>query len=209
MSISLIANLMSLPIGIICLLLSIRAFYIHHISHSDMLLVLAISMASISLGTLLASAATAHLGGTQYNGEFARAFGSCSGGLFIFLSSLTRTHEEMSQLRRWQIVTAIVFIIVALLTPLYPPITNVWETFALNSLRIIIYSCAFLRYVLLYTSKSTRFSLLMWISFLVLVTGFALNIPGEFQAGLAVVTILAAGVRIVGYISLLTAYSIG
>jgi len=209
MSISVIANLMSLPIGIICLLVSIRAFYIYRVSQSDMLLVLAISMASISLSTLLATAITAHIGGTQYNGEFERAFGSCTGGLFIFLSSLVKTSEEMNQLKRWQIVVAGIFIIVALLTPFYPPITNAWETFALNSLRVIIYGCAFLRYALLYTAKSTRFSLLMWVSFLVLVTGFMLNIPGEFQAGLAAVTIVAAGVRIIGYTSLLVAYSVG
>ena len=205
-----IANLMSLPIGLICLIISIRAFYIYHFSQSDMILVLALSMASISAGTLLGSATTAHLGGTSYNGEFARAFGACSGGLFIFLSSLVKTHEEMQQLKRWQIIAAILFIIVAIFTPLYPSIsTNVWANFALNSLRIIIYSCAFVRYALLYTTRSTRFSLLMWVSFLVLVTGYALNIPGEFQAGLALVTIIAALVRICAYISLLVAYSIG
>jgi hypothetical protein len=209
MPISQIANLMSVPIGVICLLISMRAFYIYQLSRSDMILVLALSMASISIGTLLGTAATAHIGNTQYNGEIARAFGACSGGLFIFLSSLVKTHEEMQQLKRWQIIAAILFIIVALLTPLYPPTSQPWEMFALNSLRVIIYSCAFVRYALLYTAKSTRFSLFMWVSFLVLVTGYLLNIPGEFQASLAAVTIVAASVRIIAYISLLVAYSIG
>lgn len=209
MTISQIANLMSLPIGIICLIISIRAYYIYHLSQNDMLLVLSLSMASISFGTLIGTATTAHLGGNSYNGEFARAFGACSGGLFIFLSSLVKSHEQMQRLKRWQIIFFMLFFVIALLTPLYPPITNPWETFGLNGLRIIIYSCAFVRYSLLYTSKSTRFSLLMWVSFLVLVTGYILNIPGEFQTSLALVTIAAATVRIIAYISLLVAYSIG
>jgi hypothetical protein len=209
MSITIIANLMSVPIGLICLIISIRAFYIHHFSQSDMILVLALSMTNISVGTLLGSATTAHLGGSSYNGEFARAFGACSGGLFIFLSSLVKTHEEMQLLKRWQVIATIIFVIIALFTPFYPPITNVWETFALNGLRIIIYGCAFIRYALLYTAKSTRFSLLMWISFLVLVTGYILNIPGEFQPALAIVTIVAATVRIIAFSSLFIAYSLG
>lgn len=76
MTISQIANLMSLPIGIICLIISIRAYYIYHLSQNDMLLVLSLSMASISFGTLIGTATTAHLGGNSYNSEFTRAFGS-------------------------------------------------------------------------------------------------------------------------------------
>jgi hypothetical protein len=209
MTISQIANLMSVPIGIICLIIAIRAYYIYHLSRNDMLLVLSLSMASISLGTLLGAATTGHLGGNSYNGEFARAYGACSGGLFIFLSSFVKSNKQMQQLRRWQIIAFFIFFVAAFLTPLYPPIVNPWETFGLNGLRIIIYSCAFVRYALLYASKSTRFSLIMWISFLVLVTGYILNIPGEFQASLAFVTIVAATVRIIAYISLLVAYSVG
>jgi hypothetical protein len=52
MTISQVANLMSIPIAIVCFSISIRAFYIYNLSRSDMLFVLGLSMASIAVGTL-------------------------------------------------------------------------------------------------------------------------------------------------------------
>jgi hypothetical protein len=48
----------------------------------------------------------------------------------------------------------------------------------------------------------------MWVAFLTLLTGYALNIPGILQGGLAIVTIIAAIVRITAYLTILAAYSV-
>lgn len=209
MPISQISNLMSVAIGIICLFISIRAFFIYNLSRNDMLFILGFSMALIAAGTLFGSLGDAHLRGIKYTGEWARAFGACSGGLFIFLSALVTSRGQMQNLKRWQFAFAALFIVVALCTPLYPPITNPWVTFGLNMCRIVIYSCAFIRYAVLYTTKSTRFSFIMCAGFLVLVIGYCLNIPGTFQASLIFVSVIAAAIRIGAYITLLAAYSIG
>src|SRR5262249_53311213 len=143
------------------------------------------------------------------NTDWDRAYGACCGGLFIFLSSLVSSHKQMRQLKRWQALAVVVFVIVVLLTPLYPPTKSPPIAFWLNACRIVIYSCAFMRYFTLYLSKGTRFSLIMWLAFLILLLGYGLNIPGILQGSLALVTIIAATVRITAYLTILAAYSVG
>ena len=209
MTIGEIANLMSIPIGMVCLYISLRAFYIYNLSRSDMVYVLGLSMASIAVGTFLGTVGDAHVAGNTLNMDWSRAYGACCGGLFIFLSSFMSSHQQMQQLKRWQLLAIVLFVIVVLLTPLYPPTKSPPIAFCLNACRMVIYTSAFIRYFYLYLSKGTRFSLIMWISFLTLITGYALNVPGILQGGLAIVTILAALVRITAYLTILAAYSIG
>lgn len=209
MTVNQIANLMSIPIGLVCLFISLRAFYIYNLSRSDMVYVLGVSMASIATGIFLGTVGDLHIAGNHFNADWTRAYGSSCGALFIFLSSLVSSQKQMQQLKRWQVLTVVVFVIVILLTPLYPPDKSPPIAILLNSCRIVIYFCAFIRYFTLYTSKGTRFSLIMWLAFLMLAIGFALNIPGAFQANLALITILAATVRITAYLTILLAYSVG
>jgi hypothetical protein len=209
MTISEIANLMSIPIGIVCLFISLRAFYIYNLSRSDMVYVLGLSMACIAAGTFLGTVGDAHIAGNTLNTDWGRAYGACCGGLFIFLSSLPDSHKQMQQLKRWQVLAVVIFVVVVLLTPLYPPTKSPPIAFFLNACRMVIYTCAFIRYFFLYLSKGTRFSLIMWLAFLILLVGYALNVPGILQSGLALVTIIAATVRITAYLTILAAYSIG
>ena len=150
MTISQVANLMSIPIGIVCLFISLRAFYIYNLSRSDMVYVLGLSMASIAAGTFFGAIGDAHMAGNTLNTDWGRAYGACCGGLFIFLSSLVNSHKQMEQLKHWQLLAVFVFVLVVLLTPLYPPTNSPPIAFALNACRMIIYTCAFLRYLTLY-----------------------------------------------------------
>ncbi len=210
MNVSSLASIIALPISIVCFFISIRAFYIYFLSKSDILFVLGLSMASISLGTFIGSSPALHIVSSTWNTEWPRAFGACAGGLFIFLSSLVQSHEQMQRLRRWQVWVAAAFILVILLTPLYPPFTNPWTPAFLYTCRIVIYSSALIRYVTLYQSKSTLFSFIMCISFSLLVIGFILNMPGLFQSThFALLTIIGGFIRIFGYCTLLFAYSVG
>jgi hypothetical protein len=173
-----------------------------------MIFVLALSMAFISIGTFVGTIGDAHIAGNTWNVDWTRTCGACFGGIFIFLSSLATSRQQMRKIRQWQVMVAILFVIVIVLTPFYPSAKTPPLPIVLNSLRMIIYSCAFIRYAILYTSKSTRFSSMMCIAFLVLVTGYALNIPGILQSSLAIFTIIAAAVRMSAYATLLAAYSI-
>ncbi|GCE21889.1 hypothetical protein [Dictyobacter kobayashii] len=204
-----IATLMAIPIAGVCLIISIRAFYSYSLSRSDMLFVLGLAMASISLGTFVGVIGETHLGGNTFSTDWARTYGACCGGLFIFLSSLVKSQAQMQQLKRAQIIALALLLVVILLTPLYPSIKSPQLSLILNGLRMLIYACAFIRYAMLYTSKATRFSFMMSIAFLVLVIGYGLNIPGMFQTSLIFITVIAATVRIIAYLGLLLAYSIG
>lgn len=208
MTISQIANLMSIPIAVVCLSISIRAFYVYNLSRSDILFMLGLAMATIGVGTFMGTIGDAHIGGNHFATDWTRSFGACCGGLFIFLSSLMKSHEQMRQLRRWQMVATALFVTVIIFTPLFPPVPGPPASFALNACRMIIYTCAFVRYAMLYTAKGTRFSFILGIGFLVLVIGYSLNIPGIFYTQFAFLTIIAATVRIVAYLTLLGGYSV-
>jgi hypothetical protein len=208
MTISQIANLMSIPIAVVCLSISIRAFYVYNLSRSDMLFTLGMSMASIGVGTFMGTIGDAHIGGNNFATDWTRSFGACSGGLFIFLSSLMKSREQMQRLRRWQMVAMGLLVIVIIFTPIFPPVPGPWASFALNACRMTIYTGAFVRYVMLYTAKGTRFSLILGTGFFVLVVGYSLNIPGIFYSQLAFLTIIAATVRIIAYGTLLGGYSV-
>jgi hypothetical protein len=208
MSINAVANFISFPVGIVCLILSIRAFYIYSLSRSELLAVLGLAMGSIATGIFIGNIGEAHLFGITYNTEWARYTGSSSGALFIFLSSLIRSQAQLQRLRRWQILVAIFFLLIIVLTPILPPFASPWIPFGLNSIRIVIYGAAFLRYTGLYLSKGTRFSLIISIGFILLVTGFSLNAPGLLSHNFATLTITGAFVRIAGYSTMSLAYSI-
>jgi hypothetical protein len=208
MSISAIADLASLPVGLVCLTLSIRAFYLYAFSRSDVVFVIGFALGSISLAILFGITGEVHF--INWNTDWARYTGSSSGALFIFLSSLVRSHEGMQQLRRWQIVVAMVFVCVVLLTPVLPPFPNPLVPAALNSIRTVLYGAAFIRYASLYAFKGTRFSLIMCIGFLLLVIGFALNTPHLLYPGrFTTMEITGAFVRIFGYSAVALAYSFG
>jgi len=208
MTISQVANLMSIPIAVVCLSISIRAFYIYNLSRSDMLFVLGLSMASIAVGTFMGTIGDAHIGGNHWATDWTRSFGACTGGLFIFLSALMKSNEQMQQLRRWQILVTGLLVIVIILTPFFPPVPGPFASFALNACRMIIYTCAFVRYAMLYAAKGTNFSLILSVGFCVLVIGYSLNIPGIFSTQFAALTIIAATVRIAAYFTLLGGYSV-
>lgn len=208
MTLSQIANLMSVPIAIVCLFISLRAFYVYNLSRSDMLFVLGLAMASISIGTFVGSYGDAHIGGNNFAVDWTRSFGACCGGLFIFLSSLVKSHDQMQLLKRWQIIGAVLLVIAILLTPTFPPVPKPWVSLALNACRMIIYGCACVRYAMLYISKVTRFSLVVGVAFFVLVVGYSLNIPGIFYTQFALLSIIAAAVRISAFLTLLGGYSL-
>lgn len=202
-------NLMALPIALVCLIISLRAFYMYRLTRSDMLFILGLAMATICAGTCVGVISELHIANSQFQPEWARTFCAAGGGSFIFLSSLVRSHEQIQQLKRAQIIVAALCGIVILLTPLYPPVPNTQVAIALACVRMIIYSGALFRYVFLYTRKATRFSLVMSIAFLVLVIGYAFNLPGILDNQFAYFSMIAASIRICAYLTLLVAYSMG
>lgn len=209
MDINTIATFISFPVGIVCMIIAIRAFYVYFFSRSEMLLVLGLAMTSISLGIYVGVVGIAHLGGNNYNLEWAKSTASISGALFIFLSSLVKSHAQLKSLRQLQYFCFGLFILVIVMTPLFPPFPTPLIPAGLNSIRALIYGSAFVRYAWIYINKSTRFSLIVSAGFLLLVVGFIMNTPQFFSHAYNVVTIEGGIIRILGYSTLLLAYSVG
>ena len=84
--------------------------------------ILGFSMSSIALAVFMSNIGDAHL--VPYNTQWARYTCSSVGALFIFLSSIAKTHEQLGQLKRAQIISAAVFVVVIALTPVLPPFSS-------------------------------------------------------------------------------------
>ncbi len=209
MTIQTLANLSLFPIGVVCTLIAIRAFYMYSLSRNDVLFILGFSTASIAVAVFMSNIGDAHL--VPYNTQWARYICSSSGAFFIFLSSIVKSHEQLGQLKRAQVIFAAVCVVVIALTPILPPFSSPIIPVTLNNIRTLIYGAALVRYAYLYIAKESRFSLIMSFAFLLLMTGFILATPVLIQASAtnATLNIIGSFVRIIGYSSLLIAYTFG
>ena len=210
MDINSLASITSFPAGVACLIISIRAFYVYSLSHREVLSIIGLAMGTIALSIFVGNVGDSHLGGNHFSTEWARFVGSLNGALFIFLATLAKSHEQIKRLRRWQIGVTIVFLGLVALMPLLPPLEGPLVTSSINGIRMIIYGCAFFRYVSLYFSKGTRFSLLMSVAFFVLEFGFILYMPHLlYPTAFVVLSIASAFIRAFGFFTLMIAYSAG
>jgi hypothetical protein len=116
------------------------------------------------------------------------------------------SNEQLRLIKSWQIIATILFFVLLLLTPTFPPFPNTLTPALLNLIRPFFCVLAFCRYVMLYISKETRFTLVMSIAFLLLGVGFAMVTPQLLDPALAMITTIGAIVRILGYSTLLFAY---
>jgi len=143
-----------------------------------------------------------HLGWAWY-------IGTSIGFLFLFLSSVMKSTEQFQLLKRWGIIAVAVLITVIVLTPVFPDYPSPYVPLFLNACRTIVCFLGFLRYVMLYTSKGTRFSLLMCLAFLFITVGYAILMPQLLDSSLSQLTAVGAFVRIIGAGVLFTAFVLG
>jgi hypothetical protein len=209
MDIPSIANTLLLLVGIVSLIIALRAFAVYMPSRNDMIFILGLAMASTALGIFCAYVGNIHLGGITFNTQWAWYAGTSSGALFLFLSSLTKSMEQLRVLRRWQVISTALVLLVVILTPVLPAFASPLTPAALNLVRTLLYTGCCLRYAALYLSKETRFSLFMGLGFLALAVGFGMVTPQLLQPDFAVLAILGALVRVAGYTTVLAAYTFG
>jgi hypothetical protein len=207
MDVQSVANTMFLLLGIVCVILALRAFYVYRLSQSDALFIIGLAMATIALAIFCGYVKDIHL--TTANTKWAWYAGTASGALFLVLNSRVRSVAQFRTLKNRQLFATVLFLIIVLCTPLLPQFANPFIPAALNIFRSLIYIWGFLSYVTIYIAKRTRFALFMGLGFLAIGLGFGTLTPQIFQPSLAVLVIIASSLRIVGYSTLLTAYSIG
>jgi len=199
-------NSFLLILSILCLGISIYVFYKYSLTLSDALFSLGLSMGTIGIAIFCGYLNILHLGGLTINIGWVWYAGTSSALCFLFLSSIVTSSEQMSLLKRWQIIATILFFVVLFLSPAYPPFPNALTPALLNLVRPFFCALAFCRYVMLYISKETHFSLVMSIAFLLLGIGFTMITPQLLDPTLVLVTASGAILRIFGYCTLLFAY---
>jgi len=162
-------------------------------------------MGTIAIAIFCGYLSKIELGGVTLHVAWIWYAGTSSGLCFLFLNSIVNSNEQMRLLKSWQIIATILFLVLLLLTPTFPPPDKYTLAF-LNLARPFFCALAFCRYVMLYISKETRFTLVMSIAFLMLGIGFAMITPQLLDPTLVLIAIIGHILRILGYITLFLAY---
>jgi hypothetical protein len=201
-----LANATFLVLGIVCFVLAIRALYVYYLSRNDLLFIIGVSMADIGISVIVGYLQDIHL--VSWNAHLSWYIGCIVGVLFLVLGSWANSGKQIQDLKRWLIIITALYFVQTLLTPITPQFPNQYIPLVLNIIRSTIALVGSCRYLLLYLSKRTRFSLLMCVAFLLIGSGFGVLSPQLFNTSLAIFLTIGYSLRIVGYTTLLAAYSL-
>ncbi len=201
-----LANTTFFVLGIVCFIIAIRAFYVYVLSKSDALFIIGLSMADIGISVIVGYLQDIHL--ISWNAHLSWYIGTILGALFLVLGSWASSYQRLAALKRWLILLTALYFVQTLLTPIMPQFSNPYQPAALNITRTLIALIGSGRYLVLYISKQTRFTLLMCIAFFLIGSGFGVLTPYLFNSTLAGFLTVGYSTRIVGYSVLLAAYSL-
>jgi hypothetical protein len=195
--------------GLCCLGTGIAAFRRYSVTQSERLFVVGVAMAIAAVG-IVCGALDSISALRAYALEWPWYFGTSVGYLLLFLSSIMQSNEQFCMLKRWSIIAGAVVITMIALSMILPDVSqdrNV--TILINALRAVICSLGFFRYLILYTSKGTRFSLLMCLTFLFLMVGYAIIIPQVLDPASWQLPLVDQLIRMAGDVLLFTAFILG
>ena len=201
---NLAANILSLTQFLATMLISVRAFWLYGQTRSSRLFTLGLSMSIITL-TTVASFIDDNAIVVPTNLDWFKYSGQTVGFLFICLSLVHNSEPYLHRLRNWQIIFSALLLL--LLTPLVPhafPDPALTKTL-LGGSRCLICYIIFYFYVIAFSSKETRFSLLMSLTFLLLSFGYLLNVPKYSMPGMTLLDNVGDYTRISGLVVLLIA----
>jgi len=196
-------------LDMVCLTIAVRAFLVYHKTHNDTLFILGLSMVTIAFSGLFGVATQLGFIGTNTdtNSSWSKYIGPSSGFLFIFLSSIAGSNERMRILKGWQIIFVVLYFLLALLSPILPRVPDRTTEVMLNGVRCLACVLPFLRYMLIYIKKETHFSLFMCLAFMLMGIGYVVSTPQLLQPNLLVFSTVGSSIRIIGYGTLLAAFT--
>lgn len=195
-------------IGALSLGTGIIAFRRYHITQSERLFIVGLSMTIVAIGVVcgalnaLPSLATLNLNYVWY-------IGTSVGFLLLFVSSIMNSTEQFRLLKRWSIIAGAIVLAMIVLAPVFPGISDPYLMVSLDVLRTVICALSFFRYLILYTSKGTRFSLLMCLAFLFIAVSYAILIPQTLDPVSWQLPLVDTIIRIAGDAILLAAFIVG
>jgi hypothetical protein len=211
---NLIANILSLTLFFVSLFIALRAFYLYFQARSRRVFILALSMAMIAL-TAIAGFAGDNITSINLNVDWFNYIGQTVSFLFILLSFVRSADDYQRGLTRWHIIISALLLILLLLAPVLPdfPDPAVTKT-VLSGSRSLICAVIFFHYIIAFTTKETRFSLLMAGAFLLLSAGYLVILPKYYSAAnttlnLTLIDHTGDITRVCGLILLLVAVLLG
>jgi hypothetical protein len=208
MNISIVTGVLLLIFSLLCLGTGIYAFRRYSLTQSERLFAVGMAMCITAVGIACGAVDSLHVFPSFYL-NWAWYVGTSLGFLCLFLSSVAKSNAQFQLLKRWGIIIVAVLIAVIVLTPVFSAEPSGYVAVVLDSLRIIVCFLGFLRYIILYTSKGTRFSLLMCLAFLFITIGYAILIPQLLDPTWDQLTVVGAFIRVIGAGVLFTAFVLG
>jgi hypothetical protein len=202
-------NMLLFVTGLCCFGTGVTAFRRYSMTQSERLFIVGIAMIMAAIG-IICGALDRIFPLSPYALEWPWYFGTSIGYFLLFLSSIMNSVEQFRILKRWSIVAAAVFVISVALSAGLPHLDdNRSAIVAFNVLRTIICSLVFFRYLMLYTSKGTRFSLLFCLAFLFIGIGYFTIVVQTLEAVELQLPFIDLMIRAIGDALLFVAFVLG
>src|SRR5438128_1325665 len=160
----LIPNLLDVSLCLVALFISVRSFDIYSRFRQFRLFILGLSMALVSLSAA-ADFTSSYVKVIPLHTDWFLYIGQAVGFLFILLSLVQSSDKYLRGLIRLNILAFVLLLILLLLSPVLPDMSDIPTRTLLGFSRLVICMLILLAYFSAYTSKPTRFSLFMSSSF--------------------------------------------
>jgi|SRR5579859_655816 len=208
MGTNLIPNILAVILFVVALFVALRAFYIYTLAPNPRLFVLGTSMGMISL-TAAADFFSSNVTSITLNTDWFLYIGQAVSLLFIFLSLVGSSNEYLRRLMTIHVCVSALLLGLLLLSPALPAFPNVTARAILSGSRFLVCFGIFFCYVIAFTTKATRFSLLMGLSFLLLAFGYLMIFQQYLVTNAQVLDNVGDIIRIFGLATLLAAVLMG
>jgi hypothetical protein len=203
---TLIANVLSLALFVISLVIALRVLFLcFQTGQTDhRLFILGLSLGIFSL-TAMAHYADESMPNLLFNVKWFQYIGQDVCFLCIVLSQATSRSRDLHSLIRWEVVFFCLLLV--LLTPLmpesfpYPIVTKI----VLDGFCFLCCLLVFFFYLAALVRRETLFNVLVSAAFCLLSFGYILGILGYIDAQFAFLSIVGDGVRVCGFLFLLLA----
>ena len=179
----LIPNLIDVSLCLVALFISVRSFDVYAQFRQLRLFILGLSMVIVSLSAA-ADFTASYVRAIALHTDWFLYIGQAVGFLFILLSLLQSSDTYLRALMRLNILAFPFLLLLLLLSPVLPDIPNTLTRALLGGARCLICFMIFFAYFSAFTSKPTRFSLLMSASFFLLSVGYLMTLEHSFAPSL-------------------------
>jgi hypothetical protein len=191
----------------ITLLIAIRAFSFYFRTHSDVLLILGLSMGIIAIGGITNAIDDYFLGANPiYNTLWFRHIGQTVAFLFIFLASLGGSERYTKGLVVWDLVATGLLLILMFLTPILPEQQQPQVIGVLSAIRSVSCLATACSYTTIFFRKGTRFSLMMLSAFFLMGIGLWIYAMEYFLHRPILFDYISSVIRLIGLIVLYIAF---